>query len=194
MWNKHLWNYDYSHAEKKIMSNYYKHQQWADKLFESYKHSYSPAKHGLTGRTVTDSLSYYWPKRSSKALTMRWGTWQRKPESFLTNTRANSPRIEKYKQAAKQLGTSVIIKKDATTMQGQPLPDHVAVYIADITKKSEWWKIVCKDTFARIRETLGNPTDNPMQDNGDYFVTDAPKPCNCEINMLMRDGCQCGGV
>lgn len=199
MWNKTFSKYDYSHIEKRIMNNYFKHQKLAHKMFETLKHTYSPSYVPLTGRTLTGRTltDLHWNPQflASSPITKwaGWGAWgKKKPESFLTNVAANdTDRIERYKQWAKQLGTSIIVKDNATTITGQPLPSHRAIHIADVTKRKAWWSLSTKDTFKSIKQLLGNR--NPLEDTGDFFVEE-PKACSCEMNTLMRNGCQCGGV
>lgn len=94
-------------------------------------------------------------------------------------------KLQEYRQAASDVGTSIVIKENATTITGRPLDSHIAVHIEDVSKRGAWWDIILKK--------ISNEVAAEIQ-VCEQRAHNQPNPCQCETTMLMRNGCQCGGV
>lgn len=169
-WFKH--QFDYASLEKKMM-NYWN-------PLPTYSHTYSSIYGLITSPRHTDWKHDIYTRSS-------------KPPTFLTNIRKTNldRRLPEYQQAAAEVGTEVEVRDDASTMHGKPLSDCVAIYIADVEKKSVWWGIIIKQIAKEVTDDLGKQEKIVCS----FGLKPAkPKLCQCETQMLMRNGCRCGGV
>jgi len=149
------------------------------------------------GGTTYSSIYGSW----SKSVVDKWTKpLISKPTTFLTNIHKSKldKRLPEYQEAAKKVGTEVKVVDKATTMFGDELENYVAIHILDTQKRSAWWGVIIKEIANEVSQELKSKQQQAIQISFPDFFKHHSEPtkklCNCETVMLMRNGCQCGGV